>query len=90
MTVPQIDRDARLVISIHIPRAGDDPAGVISGRVANAFQSTSPVRGMTVRIARETAAVGISIHIPRAGDDLLLFCGLDKRGNFNPHPPCGG
>ena len=34
-------------ISIHIPRAGDDPAGVMSGRVANAFQSTSPVRGMT-------------------------------------------
>ena len=47
MTIPQIDRDASLIISIHIPRVGDDVAerAISSGR--RLFQSTSPVWGMT-------------------------------------------
>jgi len=35
-------------ISIHIPRAGDDVCHIIMEASCVIFQSTSPVRGMTV------------------------------------------
>ena len=40
-------RAQRSVISIHVPRAGDDDSGCIVLRPRASFQSTSPVRGTT-------------------------------------------
>ena len=58
-----------LVISIHIPRGGDDlraKPGILPHRK---FQSTSPVGGMTLAAALGLLKDEISIHIPRGGDD---------------------
>ena len=59
----------------------------ISWSVMQPFQSTSPVRGTTVKFLKLFLSMRISIHVPREGDDGL-FCCIDlNRTNFNPRPP---
>ena len=78
------------VISIHIPRVGDDVDAEMFAAAVKAFQSTSPVWGMTVQPVYGKRRPEISIHIPRVGDDTIGGVGMLLRRNFNPHPPCGG
>ena len=78
------------LISIHIPRVGDDSCLFFEIVLTKAFQSTSPVWGMTGETRGIMYVTKISIHIPRVGDDLLHLSQYGFRSNFNPHPPCGG
>ena len=66
----------RFSISIHIPRVGDDLAVVAYIGKHRAFQSTSPVWGMTLCCRPRRSATGISIHIPRVGDDQRIVSPL--------------
>ena len=47
MTQVSFDRRAAPLISIHIPRVGDDADAKAAGDAIGKFQSTSPVWGMT-------------------------------------------
>ena len=58
-----------ITISIHVPREGDDISASSMAISRRRFQSTSPVRGTTLRSVVMRAAVVISIHVPREGDD---------------------
>ena len=82
--------DEQIIISIHIPRAGDDVAQSYDKSDKSTFQSTSPVRGMTAIQTQIASCCCISIHIPRAGDDGICCRVPPQSKHFNPHPPCGG
>ena len=77
-------------ISIHVPRAGDDDVERSVNRPEYRFQSTSPVRGTTLRRGERALQEPISIHVPRAGDDSHAISDVNNLQNFNPRPPCGG
>lgn len=49
-TVLGIDEQLTALISIHIPRAGDDVIATRIGSIFGQFQSTSPVRGATCQL----------------------------------------
>ena len=53
------------------------------------FQSTLPVWGATVALARVCVARHISIHAPRVGSDRRGRRDLHIPTNFNPRSPCG-
>ena len=57
------------MISIHIPRVGDDLSLGLDCLTFLRFQSTSPVWGMTCERGALRRRDQISIHIPRVGDD---------------------
>ena len=59
------------MISIRIPRVGDDGCTPPFFWMAKEFQSTSPVWGMTAEPGRVYQIHYISIHIPRVGDDTI-------------------
>ena len=90
MTWQTPEVSACVAISIHIPRVGDDKSEGFRHIETKAFQSTSPVWGMTSAAAMKRVLQDISIHIPRVGDDLETAAKIVTGGNFNPHPPCGG
>ena len=79
-----------LIISIHIPRVGDDAQMLGLDTTQYQFQSTSPVWGMTTVSATSILSRAISIHIPRVGDDWFVGGAKFRTSHFNPHPPCGG
>ena len=56
---------------------------------ASGFQSTRPVRGGTLTLAKLMQDTAISIHPPRAGRDskALRLCSCQR--HFNPPAPCG-
>ena len=60
------------IISIHVPREGDDAISTDSPFMACRFQSTSPVRGTTGALLELEKRINISIHVPREGDDTSL------------------
>ena len=62
--------DGDVAISIHIPRGGDDKLAKTKVSLADLFQSTSPVGGMTYEEDLVGYITQISIHIPRGGDDI--------------------
>ena len=62
-----------MAMSIHVPRAGDDYFRFPDSHKTSIFQSTSPVRGTTVKHGRRIGKTAISIHVPRAGDDFVHF-----------------
>ena len=76
-------------ISIHLPRAGQDQAGVQAAAQTEGFQSTCPVRGRTKSQDELAQSNWISIHLPRAGQDAQGRMGSSNRRNFNPPAPCG-
>ena len=53
------------------------------------FQSTRPVWGATPILKGRPVSNEISIHTPRVGRDYAEAVQRIKRGNFNPHAPCG-
>ena len=55
----------------------------------NAFQSTRPVRGATVRVGNCDAVLRVSIHAPRAGRDDGSAYMRSAEPCFNPRAPCG-
>ena len=58
-----------VIISIHVPREGDDGVKIHVIEHGGKFQSTSPVRGTTLTWDHWKEFMGISIHVPREGDD---------------------
>ena len=64
-----IDADA-LMISIHVPREGNDRWIPVSERLPKEFQSTFPARGTTYGTDGISPALIISIHVPREGNDM--------------------
>ena len=63
----------------HITRGGDD----------NAFQSTRPVWGATLRLPCWYLLLSVSIHAPRVGRDTSSTSRTRCRRGFNPRAPCG-
>ena len=78
-----------VIISTHVPRAGDDVLDSTPKTAAEIFQPTSPVRETTPVLTGFGVSVAISTHVPRAGDDGRwdMWCKCAKY--FNPRPPCG-
>ena len=79
-------QEARLVVSIHAPRAGRDSASNSSASRSLAFQSTRPVRGATVLICIDVHLVLVSIHAPHAGRDNCCNC-CCATGGVSIHAP---
>ena len=75
------------VISIHVPREGDDDGQIANHFRVSLFQSTSPVRGTTTATQNFAFEGMISIHVPREGDDQHLHIGYPPLLHFNPRPP---
>ena len=61
-----------VLISIHVPREGDDCLVFLRPKAITIFQSTSPVRGTTKKWADRMLLEFISIHVPREGDDEIV------------------
>ena len=78
------------LISIHIPRVGDDVIGITTAGDGGRFQSTSPVWGMTQNETVQTQHDRISIHIPRVGDDPVTCLQLACRLLFQSTSPVWG
>ncbi len=78
-----------LVISIHTPLAGSDPADLTVSQWAEQFQSTLPLRGATQRGEDLLRPHRISIHAPLAGSDAASSVTIGMTVYFNPHSPCG-
>ena len=81
---------ARIDISIHVPRVGDDMTFFQCVAFLLLFQSTSPVWGTTGLVDTKEDGKKISIHVPRMGDDRWLFFLHPVSNYFNPRPPHGG
>ncbi len=80
---------ARLVVSIHAPRAGRDRRGGRQDPGHGMFQSTRPARGATpVRFAQARARL-VSIHAPRAGRDAQPK-GQTREEKVSIHAPRAG
>ncbi len=78
------------LISIHAPRVGSDtPSSPRSGYLLE-FQSTLPVWGATVRVARVLREALISIHAPRVGSDCQLKSYMPTNGVFQSTLPVWG
>ena len=60
------------IISIHVPRVGDDLAPPTVEPLERTFLSTSPAWGTTNAPHQIFWRNGISIHVPRVGDDGVL------------------
>ncbi len=60
---------SRIIISIHVPRVGDDHRAGYQPAVQPIFLSTSPAWGTTEPYFFHGISHGISIHVPRVGDD---------------------
>ena len=58
-------------ISIHTPLAGSDLSNQQTMQLADIFQSTLPLRGVTLHHANHSAIKIISIHTPLAGSDNI-------------------
>ena len=56
-------------ISIHAPLAGRDKSSALNSIDQLKFQSTRPLRGATLELRNDKAALRISIHAPLAGRD---------------------
>ena len=77
------------MISIHVPREGNDLQDGQQATEAVLFQSTSPARGTTTNNVLIYSRFDISIHVPREGNDRMqqaIFLCLE---DFNPRPPRG-
>ena len=58
-------------ISIHTPHAGSDAYPGHSDCAFFSFQSTLPMRGVTVGLDQGLIIFPISIHTPHAGSDMI-------------------
>ena len=78
-----------LFISIHAPRAGSDPAPLLSCPQYSHFNPRSPCGERRYLFLQLYFYTVISIHAPRAGSDWLKVKITQKRCYFNPRSPCG-
>ena len=77
------------LISIHTPHAGSDRNLRFFLHDLLVFQSTLPMRGVTIQGGEILDPDTISIHTPHAGSDVGSDESNIKTGYFNPHSPCG-
>ena len=77
------------LISIHTPHAGSDFVDVTFSGFRHGFQSTLPMRGVTVIQCKEAFKTRISIHTPHAGSDVLKVQKLHQR-IISIHTPHAG
>ncbi len=75
-TLPAKKPDGDNIISIHVPRVGDDHLKINAIASVIKFQSTSPAWGTTKIRNSIAAAFCISIHVPRVGDDVIPVKGF--------------
>ena len=80
----------QLLISIHVPREGDDRRAQGREAAPGRFLSTSPARGTTGGGMKFELLGTISIHVPREGDDAASGARRCGSCNFYPRPPRGG
>ena len=79
------------VISIHVPRMGDDKVKCQEQIVRQNISIHVPRMGDDDNGFFKYILFDISIHVPRMGDDLLICIhSLPVRTYFNPRPPHGG
>ena len=76
-------------ISIHTPLAGSDEAFRFTLVSLLTFQSTLPLRGVTIGKTSAGDYLEISIHTPLAGSDFSTDTVTQQPQDFNPHSPCG-
>ena len=78
------------LISIHVPREGDDRRFPGSRWTGSNFNPRPPRGGRPEPARCPVYLAEISIHVPREGDDSPPQTGLSARHDFNPRPPRGG
>ena len=83
-------RQPQLLISIHAPRMGSDPAFIIFLPKFKIFQSTLPGWGATGAGCRGEMAVRISIHAPRMGSDSGIISNWPMMRGFQSTLPGWG
>ena len=54
------------------------------------FQSTLPLRGVTLQVLQRLTLGSISIHTPLAGSDVFLFDGRVGLVDISIHTPLAG
>ena len=81
---------ATYIISIHVPREGDDGCYTSFFLTNKKFLSTSPARGTTMVVQAGFSRKNISIHVPREGDDRVPGPSIQGSRYFYPRPPRGG
>ena len=78
------------LISIHVPRVGDDPPPVPANAFNFVFQSTSPVWGTTPVYPQAVFWSLFQSTSPVWGTTSLSSAAAAFMSHFNPRPPCGG
>ena len=78
----------RVLISIHAPRTGSDPAITMRTFRVCYFNPRSP-HGERPEDAPKEAVTTISIHAPRTGSDVSAIFSLLQLIDFNPRSPHG-
>ena len=90
-TTSQIKAFGRFgLISIHVPRVGDDSQRSQDLSVHCTFQSTSPVWGTTFTFFSCLTVSAISIHVPRVGDDSFSRIMCINVSQFQSTSPAWG
>ena len=86
MTLEELTRLKKQLISIHTPREGSDSSERCPGIALHRFQSTLPVRGVTSTQSDFKRERFISIHTPREGSDgrTLGFCAANSISIHTP------
>ena len=79
-----------IMISIHVPRAGDDPSCFLLRASQLRFQATSPVRGTTCSVTPSHSRKLFQSTSPVRGTTRTRSSQRAFQTNFNPRPPCGG
>ena len=78
------------VISIHIPREGDDLGELTAMDKSEVISIHIPREGDDGWLDCHDRGGQISIHIPREGDDVAFYVIGGVTKYFYPHPPRGG
>ena len=77
------------LISIHTPHAGSDLVQIQGLSKEDAFQSTLPMRGATIRFCKSSRQNAFQSTLPMRGATAHADRIIKERWDFNPHSPCG-
>ena len=80
----------RVIISIHAPREGGDPASAASAAGDGDFNPRPPRGGRRPQFPRLAPPEGISIHAPREGGDHYIRYLAPENDEFQSTPPARG
>ena len=79
-----------MMISIHVPRVGDDALLAVQTRNEENFYPRPPRGGRHSVCYTILTRLDISIHVPRVGDDSFCVYSLEKENEFLSTSPAWG